>query len=276
MPAGKTDQVQPIDDGAGRLYKQYVGQEEDHWLEDDENLQKWENDALMASDRRILLANWYVKAHHRVVESQAVRKYFEHTGGLLTADGTDDNLIKLEGVPKGHTFSWVDDDEQCEFVPLQPPVIPDPTDVCPAREHLTELQPADPRDVLEDDSDDDEPGDDEDEEDAPPAPRTAPEGFEILETPDFPEAVLTPKSLEQEQLVGRSLLYNWPSVGWCVGVVTQANTDKRKTIKIDGKPAMANFFVHYGIDGNTSKHVLELEQYGGEDLGCWVLLKPTE
>ena len=47
----------------------------------------------------------------------------------------------------------------------------------------------------------------------------------------------------------------------------EANTDRRKTIKIDGKPAMANFFVHYGIDGNTSKHVLELEQYGSEDVG---------
>jgi hypothetical protein len=28
------------------------------------------------------------------------QKYFEHAGALLTADGTDDDLIKLEGTPR--------------------------------------------------------------------------------------------------------------------------------------------------------------------------------
>ena len=31
-------------------------------------------------------------------ESRALPKYFEHAGALLTADGTDDDKIKLEGV----------------------------------------------------------------------------------------------------------------------------------------------------------------------------------
>ena len=57
MPAGYADQAQPIDDGAGRQYKIYVGQEEDAWLEDDDNLRKWENNELTTSDRRILLAH---------------------------------------------------------------------------------------------------------------------------------------------------------------------------------------------------------------------------
>ena len=30
------------------------------------------------------------------------RKYFEHAGALLTADGTDDNKIKLESAPKDY------------------------------------------------------------------------------------------------------------------------------------------------------------------------------
>ena len=35
--------------------------------------------------------------------SEAKRKYFEHAGALLTADGTDDDLlIKLEGAPAGY------------------------------------------------------------------------------------------------------------------------------------------------------------------------------
>jgi hypothetical protein len=34
----------------------------DEQLDDDENLAKWEDNTLTASDRRILLANWYFKA----------------------------------------------------------------------------------------------------------------------------------------------------------------------------------------------------------------------
>ena len=36
------------------------------------------------------------------LEGDAKRKYFEHAGALLTADGTDDELIKLEGTPRGY------------------------------------------------------------------------------------------------------------------------------------------------------------------------------
>ena len=35
----------------------------------------------------------------------AKRKYFEHAGALMTADGTGDELIKLEGGPKGEKFT---------------------------------------------------------------------------------------------------------------------------------------------------------------------------
>ena len=72
----------------------------DEWLDDDDNLAKWEDNTLTASDRRILLANWYFKAVKKALEGNAKRKYFEHAGALLTADGTDDDLIKLEGTPR--------------------------------------------------------------------------------------------------------------------------------------------------------------------------------
>ena len=39
---------------------------------------------------------------------------------------------------------------------------------------------------------------------------------------------------------------------------------------------VANFFVHYEIDGETAKHHLLLEQYGGQENGCWMLLKEKE
>jgi hypothetical protein len=74
----------------------------DEWLDDDDNLIKWEDNSLTASDRRILLANWFFKACNKALEGDAKRKYFEHAGALLTADGTDDNLIKFEGTPPGY------------------------------------------------------------------------------------------------------------------------------------------------------------------------------
>ena len=68
-----------------------------------------------------------------------------------------------------------------------------------------------------------------------------------------------------------SLLYNWRSVGWCVGVIREANKDKR--YKVDGE--VVNFWVHYEIDDNTSRHVLTLDAYGGDAVDSWVLLKET-
>ena len=37
-------------------------------------------------------------------EGDAKIKYFQHAGALLTADGTDDDLIKLEGTPYGYNM----------------------------------------------------------------------------------------------------------------------------------------------------------------------------
>ena len=38
----------------------------------------------------------------KALEGEAKLKYFQHAGALLTADGTDDDLIKFEGVPEGY------------------------------------------------------------------------------------------------------------------------------------------------------------------------------
>ena len=61
----------------------------------------------------------------------------------------------------------------------------------------------------------------------------------------------------------------WPSVGWCVGLIKEANGDRR--FKMEGE--VINFFVHYEIDDNTSRHVLKLDKYGCDDVDAWVLLE---
>ena len=48
------------------------------------------------------VATWYFNACKKALQGEAKRKYFEHAGALLTADGTDDDLIKFEGVPAGY------------------------------------------------------------------------------------------------------------------------------------------------------------------------------
>jgi len=108
VPPNKTDQVQPVDRGLGRHIKIYLGQEMDAWLQDADNLGRWEgnDNPLSASDRRILLANWYCTAVDKALEGSSKRRYFEVSGALLTADGTNDDLIKLEGVPAGDNFSF--------------------------------------------------------------------------------------------------------------------------------------------------------------------------
>ena len=56
-----------------------------------------------------------------------------------------------------------------------------------------------------------------------------------------------------------------------MGVIMEANGDRR--IKLDGE--VVNFYVHYEIDDDTSKHILMLEAYGGNDSGSWVLLEKS-
>ena len=51
-----------------------------------------------------MLAHWYYKAVMKALESDAKRKYFEHAGALLTADGTDDELIKRRGCATRHLY----------------------------------------------------------------------------------------------------------------------------------------------------------------------------
>lgn len=94
----------------------------DNWLQDDENLERWESTekglALTASDRCIIIAHWFYKATKRALLGDAKRKFFEHAGALLSADGSDDDKIKLEGAPKGYKL----------VIPSPPP----PTDAAPA------------------------------------------------------------------------------------------------------------------------------------------------
>ena len=98
-PGGCTDAVQPIDAGLGALIKVEVGKQLDIWLNSGDNLKRWESNALTASDRRVLLTKWVPTAVDIVDNRPNYRfRLFEKTGSLMTADGTCDERINLEGL----------------------------------------------------------------------------------------------------------------------------------------------------------------------------------
>ena len=58
LPKNCTSEVQPTDAGLGRDFKREIGEQLAQWLENEDNLEKWESSSLSASDRRILLTQW--------------------------------------------------------------------------------------------------------------------------------------------------------------------------------------------------------------------------
>ena len=103
-----TDLWQPVDVGAGYLIKKLIDAEQQQWLEDDENVEKWLDNSetkLSAQERRILLTHWIGEAYRKFrSETYAASRYrcFEKTGCLISADGSEDSKIKPEGL---HSYS---------------------------------------------------------------------------------------------------------------------------------------------------------------------------
>ena len=104
-PGGCTDALQPIDAGLGALIKVEVGKQLDIWLENGDNLKRWKSNALTASDRRVLLTRWVATAVDIVDNRPNYRfRLFEKTGSFMTADGTCDERINLEGLTEPLAF----------------------------------------------------------------------------------------------------------------------------------------------------------------------------
>ena len=100
LPPKCTDIVQPVDAGAGATFINLYTQAQDEWLDDATNLELWESGKLDASQRRILMTRWVGDAYRKFISAKydnARLSWFRKTGCLMSADGTDDDLIKPEG-----------------------------------------------------------------------------------------------------------------------------------------------------------------------------------
>jgi hypothetical protein len=61
------------------------------------------------------------------------------------------------------------------------------------------------------------------------------------------------KEVPGDALVGVSILYNWPVVGWCMGQIVERNTDGRLFKTIGGERVKVNFLIFYEIAQQTVK-----------------------
>ena len=104
-PVGCTDALRPIDADLAALIKVEVGKQLDIWLENGGNLERCESNALTASNRRVLLTKWVATAVD-IVDNRPSNRFrlFEKTGSLMTADGSCDERINLEGLTKPLAF----------------------------------------------------------------------------------------------------------------------------------------------------------------------------
>ena len=105
--SGATDKWQPVDAGYGFTLKHLAKQEWNEWLDlEDENgranIDLWAGSrGIPASLRRILITQWVGKATDKLNHSNYDNfrwNCFQKTGCLMTADGSDDDKIKPEGL----------------------------------------------------------------------------------------------------------------------------------------------------------------------------------
>ena len=98
-----TDLWQPVDAGYAQLLKVLMRQQFENWLDDDEHAERWyaNEKPFTASERRVLITHWGGNAYKKLCSPQyddLRLQIFVKTGCLMTSDGSDDHLVKPEGL----------------------------------------------------------------------------------------------------------------------------------------------------------------------------------
>jgi len=137
------------------------------------------------------------------------------------------------------------------------------------RTHITSLQPA----VVDMSSNDDNAASSDNHDDF--SLILPPPGFQtvsILPTTTI-LAFLDPAS---QQLIGNHILFKWSTYGWCLGHISERNSNPRRQVC----KQVVNFIVFYPDDGSSGPHCLSLDNYNmdGDDDSpnhTWLLLETS-
>ena len=86
------------------MFQMLIKQAQCDWLDHDENADRWcgNEGSFTASERRVLITHWVGDAYNLLISEKYadfIRKMWERTGCLITADGSEDHLIAPEGLP---------------------------------------------------------------------------------------------------------------------------------------------------------------------------------
>jgi hypothetical protein len=197
-----TDVWQPVDAGPAQLLKVFVGQMQRKWLEDDENSELWygHEKGFSAKERRILITHWCGEAWKKLMTDEYHQFLFhawQKTGCLLTADGSDDNLVEPEGF---------------RDYAIPPPALFEPSVNLP--ETLDNVE------VDDEDEDDEEQIEEQIEEPRPENQDVAALGEDVEDDRDY-----------HHELVGRQIRALYES-GWATGSVSYFNNRFEK-VKVD-------------------------------------------
>ncbi|KAK3242317.1 hypothetical protein CYMTET_47989 [Cymbomonas tetramitiformis] len=233
-----TDLWQPVDQGYGREVKREMDVCQEDLLEDDHNLERWEDNKLTTSDKRVCLTHWLGESCETVNSTYNLFRYFQKGGLLMTVNGEGDGMITPEGT-EGYTFP-------------EPDLTPDAVEMLKSvAEEIGEEQA--PPGILPERSD----GEDED-------PCDSDGGFVVQEQFRDPTDAKWKKAL-----VGRSVMFFWEGAGWCKGVIKTVLTSSQQA------KCAGNYEVLYE-DGDKANNLLLHQTYSWGDeaeYGSWVLLQ---
>ena len=233
---GCTDEIQVVDAGFGALTKRKTEEVQQEWLQDDVHWEEWTGKNLSASRRRVLCTHWYGEGYQRACENYDFPSVFDRTGSNLTADGSNDNKIKLQGLDE---FNFTLQDAQRDAISGEMPQAAAPVLLSEADARVEADDTAgqsdheDAEEFSENDGSESEEGGE---------TTDAEEGPDFCCPEDCTMAEETP--VDDSGIVGRMVAHRF-DVGWYIGKV------QRKVTMSTNREENGQYAVKYQIHGKN-------------------------
>ena len=256
--AGNTDEIQVVDAGFGKLVKDLAEDEACDWMNIEANWLEWTGPRITASRKRILITHWYAAAYETACERFDFVSVFDKTGSNLSADGSGDSEISLQGVP-AFSFTLEDAKRDCRTGEL--------AGANAAATEVTEANAAACAAVAAADSGDEEGDPEEATENSQEEEEGGSTSDEDLEGPDFELDVDVHVELPSDYpacVIGKTIYHRYDE-GWYPGMVLRQITMSTITSR-NGK-----FAIKFEDSASEIDQALKPYDYGGN--GHWLLVK---